>query len=96
MRERNYLRIAGAGIAALLLVLLPLATGGTRFEWIGVPFWAPGFFGSAIVFNTGIHSDHPIAYMALAVFLNFALVWIVILGSIRLIRKIALGRSPQE
>ncbi|MGA2168564.1 MAG: hypothetical protein ABSG62_10150 [Terracidiphilus sp.] len=52
-----------------------------------MPFFAPGFFAAAIVFSTGIHSDHPIAYLALATVLNVAFTWIALLLILMMIEK---------
>jgi hypothetical protein len=45
---------------------------GIAFQFIP-GLWAPGFFGAAILFRQGIHSDYPGLYMALAFAINLAL-----------------------
>jgi hypothetical protein len=89
-------RIAASGIAAVLLAALPFVTGGTRFESIGVPFMLPGVFAGAIVFSTGIHSDHPLAYMVLAGVLNVVFIWAVLLLTVKPLERFLKRKREQE
>jgi hypothetical protein len=40
-----------------------------------------------VVFSAGIHSDHPIAYLVLASFINVAFTWIALILILRMIEK---------
>jgi len=44
---------------------------GIVLPWIPVGFWLPGMLGAAILFPTGIHSDHPDSYLIFAQIINF-------------------------
>jgi hypothetical protein len=51
--------------------------------------WAPGYFGAAIVFQGGIHSDYPYLFFCLAVAINCGLYGGVIYW---LLTRISAGR----
>lgn len=72
-------RLAVSAVVSGMLTAFPWLIAHTNYDWLGVPFFVPGFLGAAIVFNQGIHSDHPIVFMVLAEIINFALTWIVLI-----------------
>ncbi|HEU5350537.1 MAG TPA: hypothetical protein VFU55_03005 [Terracidiphilus sp.] len=73
-------RVLGVtGFASAAVVAISAILGGTKFEWLGVPFWAPGFFAAAVVFPQGAEGDHAFAYLVLVGLLNFLLTWIAAL-----------------
>jgi hypothetical protein len=63
---------------------------------VGLPFLVPGAFAGAVVFSTGIHSDHPLAYMVLAGILNVVLIWAVLLLVIKQVERFIKRRKEQE
>ena len=63
--------LIAVGIASATLVSLSTVLGETKFDWVGLPFWVPGFFAAAAMFPQGIEGDRPIAYLALVCILNF-------------------------
>jgi hypothetical protein len=67
------------GIASITLVSLSAVLGGTKLEWLGLPFWALGFFAAAAVFPQGVEGDHAISYLVLVCILNFVFTWLGVL-----------------
>jgi hypothetical protein len=71
--------LVATGIASAALVSLTAVLGGTRFEFLEFPFWAPGFFAAAIVFPQGIEGGHAVLYLVLVCLLNFVFTWFAVL-----------------
>ena len=62
-----------------MLVLAAYESTGRFSDWFGVPFLAPGMLAAAIIFPTGVHSDHGDLYIELAMVFSFLFDWILIL-----------------
>jgi hypothetical protein len=84
MKRGFYLRLVCTGIASLLLVLAAYEMTGKISDWFGVPFLAPGMLTAAIIFPTGVHSDHPDLYIQFAMVFSFFLNWILLLIILKL------------
>jgi hypothetical protein len=85
--------VIAVGILAAILVALAAALGGTIFEWIELPFWAPGFFAAAIVFPEGIHGNHALAYLGSVCVLNFIFTWCALLLIVKLAQRFSQKKS---
>jgi hypothetical protein len=88
MKKGVYLRLVCTGITSLLLVLAAYEMTGKISDWFGVPFLAPGMLVAAIIFPTGVHSDHPDLYIELAMVCSFILNWILLLIILKLTRAL--------
>lgn len=75
------------GIASITLVSLSAILGGTKLEWLELPFWVPGFFAAAIVFPQGVEGDHAISYLVLVCILNFVFTWLGVLVLVKCFEK---------
>jgi hypothetical protein len=92
MAKRRILPVGGSAIAALLFTILAYYT---RSDLLGVPFLAPGMLLAAIIFPTGIHSDHPYFYVGLSMILGFLFTWAMLLLLVKLIENLILRRRGQ-
>jgi hypothetical protein len=81
---------------AVLLTALSWELGGTKFEWLIVPFVMPGMFLAAIVFPEGVHSDHALMWLGLAEIINFFLAWLSLLLIAMLLQKLILRRREHS
>jgi hypothetical protein len=81
------------GVPAFLLCLLPLSLSGTPFTWIAIPFWLPGLLALAVFFQTGFHSRPAIAFLALAVMLNFLFDWAFLLAVWKFVERLTRAKS---
>jgi hypothetical protein len=73
---RQYLWSLAAGIVIGVLVLVTSSVPGSPTGFL----WAPGFFGAALVFHEGVHSDSPMGWFVLACVLDVLLYSGVVLG----------------
>jgi len=87
--------LAITGALSVFFTALPLILGGTKLEWLEVPFWLPGVLAAAILFQTGIHSDHPVLFLGLAVVFNLLISWFVLLLVVKWIQKSISRRRVQ-
>jgi uncharacterized membrane protein HdeD (DUF308 family) len=94
MKSIKWVRFAWTGVVAILWSLLPWATDGTRFEWLAVPFLAPGFMVAAVVFRVSLH-DSGWYILPLVGTLNFIFGWIVLFAIVKLIEKL-IERKKRE
>jgi hypothetical protein len=87
MREPNYWRIAGAGVAAVFLPLarlLTLDSNNAKLNRIALLLWVPGDFIGKLVIPQGFWSFWGVLYLLLAYVSNVAITW----GSLLLLLKL--------
>jgi hypothetical protein len=81
---------------AIALVACSWFLGGTKLEWIIVPFVAPGMFLAAVVFPEGPHSDHAMIWFVLAGILNLIMTWVALLILFTFVENFILRKREQE
>jgi hypothetical protein len=88
--------LVATGIVSVGLVSLSAVLGESKFGWLGLPFWAPGFFAAGIVFPQGIEGKYAILYLTLVCILNFIFTWFAVLILLKMAPRFFARRRESE